>query len=272
MVSTLSNRNPGWQGPGEPTLKYLLGTRLKNVLVLARTRRAEAKHLFLATVADLWNYHVFKRTRASCPCCGWTGKAFLATANWRAVTYQSRCPVCDSRSRHRGLVRYLNLHKDEITNRQVLVFAPERIVLQALANLIEEQGISTTDYQSSDVDFPGEDIQQLSFASQSYDLIICNHVLEHVPDDRAAVRECARVLRAEGMALFTVPGDFEKHDTWCFDFPDGNGHYRHYGMDIVQKFDSAFASTEVVDMSTLGLPREHIRRGDMLFVCRKPIV
>lgn len=263
-----SDMNPGWVGPGVPSLLYL-GRRSKHIVsMIARGRIAEARNVCLATLADTWNFHCRLGNHVQCPCCGWSGKSFIATANWRDVAYQSRCPRCDSRSRHRGLNNFLYKHTYLIRNKEVLVFAPEKIVLEALKEIGGGE-ILTTDYNSTDVDFPGEDIQQLSFSSGQFDLIICNHVLEHVPDDVAAIAESARILKAGGLALFTIPGDFNKQETWSFSQPDQNGHFRHYGLDVVSKFARSFGMVKPIDMSTLGSSIEKIRKGDYLFVCMK---
>ena len=49
------------------------------------------------------------------------------------------------------------------------------------------------------------DITRLEFPDASFDLLVCNHVLEHVPDDRKAMSECWRVLRDNGLAIFSIP-------------------------------------------------------------------
>ena len=76
----------------------------------------------------------------------------------------------------------------------VLHFAPEPV----LKNILKaNKGIcyKSADKFLTDVDFPGEDVQQLSFKSQQFDLIICNHVLEHVPNDEIfAFDRCASRL------------------------------------------------------------------------------
>jgi SAM-dependent methyltransferase len=150
----------------------------------------------------------------------------------------------------------------------ILVFAPERIILRHLTDLTSEP-IYTTDLYRSDVDFPGEDIQNLSFRDGMFALLICNHVLEHVPDDQAALHECARILKGGGVAVFTVPGNFSRSSTWHFDSPDDNGHYRHYGLDIVDKMRLAFETVRAVDMGQVTPPNWKVRAGDYVFICVK---
>lgn len=218
---------------------------------------------------NVWNFQV--RTdpnRAECPCCGWQGPAFITLSNWRAVETQSRCPRCGSSSRHRGLTRLLPELLGEKPPVPALIFAPEARLLEQV-NKLAGGRVSTTDYLREDVDFPGEDIQHLSFADNSFGFLMCNHVLEHIPDDTQALLECGRILRPDGFAVFSLPGDFSVQATWVFDKPDSNGHYRHYGLDVVQKMRQAFKQVDVIDMSAGRDPRWHIRRGDMAFVCRK---
>jgi predicted SAM-dependent methyltransferase len=263
----VSSDNPGWQGKGIPSLAGVGKKLLKGIALIPRDVK-QAKHSVSATLADLWNFHLYNKGNVCCPCCGWKGSSFVATANWRAVAYQSKCPQCDARSRHRGQVLYLKRHQNELAGRKALIFAPEKIILDALKQVNVTQ-IVTTDYNSRDVDLPNEDIQKMSLASETFELIICNHVLEHIPDDQSAIAESARLLASGGIALFTIPGDFDKEATWTFERLDSNGHYRHYGMDVMRKFERAFSSVEALEMYTLASDCEMIRKNEILFVCRK---
>ncbi len=156
----------------------------------------------------------------------------------------------------------------DLPDGELLFFAPELILLRWLSDHSTLK-IVTTDYNSADVDYSGEDIQQLSFPSESFAAILCNHVLEHVPDDRQALMETARVLKPGGVAVFTIPGDYDKQTTRHFDTPDGNGHFRHYGLEVVDLMRSAFPKVETIDMGAQCDPKFGVRRGDMAFVCRK---
>lgn len=151
----------------------------------------------------------------------------------------------------------------------VLVFAPEKVLVNVLSHL--KMNYHTTDLFSIDVDFPGEDIQSLSFADNSYDWVLCNHVLEHVINDIAAMRECFRVIRPGGKAIFTIPGDYHSEETVIYDKPDGNGHYRFYGRDVCRKFGNAGFQVEMFDMGLNNDKKWGIRVGDIAFICSKTV-
>lgn len=250
-----------------PTARRILLQRPRRALGLAlRGQLGQAVRLGLATCADAWNYFGPAERAAACPCCGWHGPAFLAHAG-RRVAFQSVCPVCGARSRHRGLARGLATFLEGMPEGRFLVFAPEAVLLTVLGRI--GCSVATTDAFSVDVDHPGEDIQALSFSDRSHAGLMCNHVLEHVEDDHAAVRECARIVKPGGIALFTIPGDFSKAPTREYRRPDGNGHYRHYGREVEALFRESFSRVDVIDLAT-GAPEEHwIHPNELLFRCTR---
>jgi ubiquinone/menaquinone biosynthesis C-methylase UbiE len=89
------------------------------------------------------------------------------------------------------------------------------------------------------------DIQQMPFEDNSFDIVICNHVLEHVPDDRKAMGEIFRVLRKGGFAVMQVPTNYDMENT--YEDPSITGpaerekhfrqkdHYRLYGRDYLKR-------------------------------------
>lgn len=78
------------------------------------------------------------------------------------------------------------------------------------------------------------DLQAIDRPDASYDLIVCNHVLEHVPDYRAALRELARVLNARGFLLLSFPDPCHLETTVDWGYPKSEEfqHYRMFGRDI----------------------------------------
>jgi SAM-dependent methyltransferase len=168
----------------------------------------------------------------------------------------ARCPNCGARDRQRYLWLYLerrtNLLVDDL---RVLHFAPERIFeewLRSQPNL---------DYVSTDLEraraMVKADITNLPFADDSFDVILCSHVLEHVVDDRKAMRELYRVLRPGGWALVLVPIDFSRGETFedptivapsdrerLFGQAD---HVRIYGRDFTGRLEEAGFTVRVED-------------------------
>jgi hypothetical protein len=260
----------GEPGQGVPTWARQRVELGRVARLAARGEWRRAMHRAHSLLANVWNFQLRAgHDDVECPCCGWRGPAFLSLSNWRAVQHNSGCPGCDSRSRHRGLTLLLpDLLRDK-PDGPSLIFAPERALIGLLDRLLGDT-LRTTDYLRPDVHYPGEDIQQLSFADNRFAFLMCNHVLEHIPDDRAALRECARVLVPGGLAVFTMPGDYHQQRTQVLDEPDANGHLRHYGLDVVEKIRAAgFGTVTPTDMSAGRPARYQIHPGDMAFVCRK---
>ena len=84
------------------------------------------------------------------------------------------------------------------------------------------------------------DLETIDRPSESYDVVICNHVLEHIEDDRRAFREVMRILRPTGLFQFTVPLPQTRAVTEEWGYPDRpHGHYRLYGRDLVDRFAAA---------------------------------
>ena len=81
------------------------------------------------------------------------------------------------------------------------------------------------------------DIQNLDLEDGAFDIVICNHVIEHVADDTAAFREVNRITTDSGFAFVSVPNPAERQQTSDWGEPDWtqHGHYRVYGSDIVER-------------------------------------
>lgn len=89
------------------------------------------------------------------------------------------------------------------------------------------------------------DLEDIDRPCDRYDVVICNHILEHIRDDRQAFREIMRILKPTGLFQFTVPLPQSRAVTEDWGYPDHpHGHYRLYGRDLVDRFGEARPGTK----------------------------
>jgi SAM-dependent methyltransferase len=197
--------------------------RVVRTLVPARLRPA-VKQTWFRAVSPL-----FRGRAVACPCCEAHLRRFV---HYRiSGSLQEMCPVCGSLERHRLLLLFLRERTDLFSKpSRLLHFAPESCLQRHLKQL------STIDYVGADLASPLADVQvditAIPFEDSSFDAIICSHVLEHVPDDRRALRELARVLKPGGWAILQVPLDPDRPVT--FEDPtvtDPRERLRLYGQE-----------------------------------------
>ncbi len=189
-----------------------------------------------------------------------------------------------SLERHRLFWLYLTKKTDFFTTKKrVLHFAPEQAFLKKFRKM-KNLEYTTTDLNSPIADVKA-DICSLPFKDNSYDVIICNHVLEHIPDDTKAMQELFRVLAPGGMAILQVPYEADRTITFEDDsITDQDertrifGQYDHvrvYGMDYFEKLKTIGFSVEAIDF-TKQLSKDDINKyrladGELLPVCKKSI-
>ncbi|MGB1308184.1 MAG: class I SAM-dependent methyltransferase [Oceanihabitans sp.] len=165
-------------------------------------------------------------------------------------------PSTLSLERHRLLWLYLKNETDFFkAEKKVLHFAPEQCFLNRFKKL-ENLEYTTTDLESPIADVKA-DICNLPFKDNSYDIILCNHVLEHIPNDTKAMQELYRVLKPGGFGVFQIPQDLTREKT----FEDNSitdkkertkifGQYDHvrvYGRDYFNKLKSIGFKVDAVD-------------------------
>ena len=191
-------------------------------------------------------------------------------------------PSTLSLERHRLLWLYLKNETDFFTApKKVLHFAPE----QAFYNMFRNQ--KNLDYTTTDLYSPLADVKadicNLPFDDNAYDLILCNHVLEHIPDDTKAMQELYRVLKPGGMGIFQIPQDLSRETT----FEDNSitdpkeraaifGQYDHvrvYGRDYFDKLRSIGFRVVEEDYTAKIIPQDVERYclapGEIIPICYK---
>ncbi|MBO6531569.1 MAG: class I SAM-dependent methyltransferase [Muricauda sp.] len=177
-------------------------------------------------------------------------------------------PSTLSLERHRLLWLYLKNETDFFNKPiKLLHFAPEQAFYQRFKKL-DHITYTTTDLNSPLADVKA-DICHLPFDEDTFDVILCNHVLEHIPDDTKAMQELYRVMKPGGWGIFQIPQDLKREQT----FEDNTitdrkerarifGQYDHvriYGRDYFDKLRSVGFKVEEVDY-TNTLPKEDVEK------------
>ncbi|UUC45810.1 class I SAM-dependent methyltransferase [Flavobacterium cerinum] len=191
-------------------------------------------------------------------------------------------PSTLSLERHRLLWLYLKNETDFFSApKKVLHFAPEQAFYKRFRNQ-KNLDYTTTDLLSPLADVKA-DICNLPFADNSYDLILCNHVLEHIPDDTKAMQELYRVLKPGGMGIFQIPQDLNRATTFEDDsITDPKeraaifGQYDHvrvYGRDYFDKLRSIGFTVTEEDYTQKITPelveRYCLAKGEIIPICHK---
>ncbi|MBE7640890.1 methyltransferase domain-containing protein [Salegentibacter sp. BLCTC] len=191
-------------------------------------------------------------------------------------------PSTLSLERHRLLWLYLKNETDFFSKDfKVLHFAPEQAFYKRFRKL-KNLEYTTTDLNSPLADVKA-DICDLPFKENEFDFILCNHVLEHIPDDNRAMQELYRVLKPGGTAILQIPQDLNRKNT----FEDNSitdreererifGQYDHvriYGRDYFDKLRNIGFKVEEVDytkqLSAETIDKYRLAKGEVIPVCYK---
>jgi len=151
-----------------------------------------------------------KGDKVECPVCGGKFKKFLPYG-YVHKRENALCPKCLSLERHRLMWLFMQENDLFSESLKVLHIAPEQPFLKRFRKN------SNCDYTTGDLFSPLADVkfdvQDIPFEDNTFDLVICNHVLEHVTDDKKAMREFYRILKEGGNAILQVPLFNENENT-----------------------------------------------------------
>ena len=191
-------------------------------------------------------------------------------------------PSTLSLERHRLLWLYLKNETNFFSkNLKVLHFAPEQAFYKRFRKL------KNLDYTTTDLNSPLADVQadicDLPFKDNEFDFILCNHVLEHIPDDTKAMQELYRILKPEGTAILQIPQDLNREITFEDDTITDRkererifGQYDHvriYGRDYFEKLRSINFKVEEVnytaDLTSEEIDRYRLAKGEIIPICYK---
>ncbi len=217
------------------------------------------------------------------PISGKTYRKFLPYGYTKSVSRQNAlCPGSLSLERHRLLWLYLKEKTNFFTaNHKLLHIAPEQCfykLFKAMPNL----NYVTGDYNSPIADYHF-DLHKAPFDDNSFDVIFCHHVLEHVEDADQCLRELYRMMKPGGFGIFQIPQDVNRYLTyedktittekereihfWQKD------HVRLFGLDYKDKLIAAGFNVTVEDYTKQITPqlveRYGLPKDELLYICRK---
>lgn len=212
------------------------------------------------------------------------GKSFrkFLSYGYTKLRKNALSPSTLSLERHRLLWLYLKnetvLFEKKI---KLLHFAPEQAFYKRFKKL------SNIQYDTIDINSPlakiKADICDLPIKENTYDFILCNHVLEHVLDDNKAMSELYRVLKKGGTGIFQVPIDMKREKTFQDDSITDKlernkifGQYDHvrvYGKDYFKKLEDTGFKVQQIDYSKKFSDKEILKfsiiKGEIIPVCTK---
>lgn len=221
-----------------------------------------------------------------CPICGGEKRKFLPYG-YGKVREDALCPKCLSLERHRLLWHYLmnnDSERERIKNLPtILHIAPEVCLMREFKRiyLSAPQNYITADLESplADMHF---DVQQIPMADSSVDIIICNHLLEHVESDYKALTEMYRIMRSGGMGVMLAPIDYTLETTFEDDTitdpkqrAEVFGQYDHrriYGKDYLERLRAAGFEAFEIDYAAEFSDSDRTKfsfGSDKLYIVRK---
>lgn len=192
----------------------------------------------------------------------------------------AKCPYCGALERHRFLAYVLDQHAAVLaTSDAVLDIAPQKQIAALLKRQAGQAYVATDLFDHLDIDIR-TDLTTMPFVSGTFDAIVCYHVLEHIPDDRAAMRELSRVLKPGGLLFLQVPW---RRQTITDEDPDApveerlrrfgqDDHVRYYGSDFEDRLAQNGLRPGRIRPSSL-LTQSQLRRygipaKDFMWICR----
>ncbi|HLP11032.1 MAG TPA: class I SAM-dependent methyltransferase [Flavobacteriales bacterium] len=192
------------------------------------------------------------------------------------------CPNCLSLERHRLMWMYLNENTDFFTaQKTVLHIAPEQCFLKRF------KAMKNLKYTTADIESPIADVKMdlhnAPFEDNTFDVIFCNHVLEHVKDDKQCMRELYRIMKPGGFGIFQVPIDYTRATTYedpsIVTPEDREKHYwqkdhmRLFGSDYHKQLETVGFKVECNEMASKMDPakadRFRLMKSEILYISRK---
>ena len=204
--------------------------------------KKEIKKLYRTVHAPIFKLMYASKPSYQCPICHYIGP-FKDYNVHTGIRKDARCPSCDALERHRIQFLVLNKILPQLgSDARILHFAPEEFFKPFFQEKFRN-------YETADLFMKGVthniDIQNIPFDDNSYDFIYASHVLEHIPDDKKALREIYRILKPSGIAILPVPIVCNETVEYSEPNPFEELHVRAPGIDYYSRYTDVFDKVEV---------------------------
>ena len=221
---------------------------------------------------------IYRGREVECPVCRHSYRKFLPYGRINPRP-NALCPSCLSLERHRLIWLYLQSETDFFQRpQQVLHIAPEHCFISRFK---KQHG---SGYVTADLESPlakvKMDIHKMPFPDNQFDVVLCNHVLEHVQDDIQAMLEICRVMKPGGYAILQVPffhpipevtvEDVTITEPRAREKAFGQAdHVRKFGNDYAQRIERAGLRAEKNTFAATQPARFGVSNKEIIYVGRK---
>ncbi len=214
----------------------------------------------------LINFILYFGWNRRCPVCGKYSRKFKKAGI--VSREDAQCPYCGALERHRfaWLYFYKKTNLFDETSKTMLHVAPEECFITHLRKHLGQNYVTADLLKEADAKM---DITDIQYPDEYFDIIYCSHVLEHVQDDKKAIKEFYRVLKQKGWAILLVPITADK----TFEDPTivnpserlrvfgQEDHVRQYGPDYVNRLHESGFKVEVSNVAKLFEKKDIITMG-----------
>lgn len=224
---------------------------------------------------------LFLGAKYTCPCCGWKLRAFTHGGSSIKVRHLGYCPRCNSKARHRRVWLYLQQNTNLFSERLSLFHISPKFSLSRQFTRMQRLDYVAMDIQDRANINILANLTATPLEAESFDAVICVHVLEHIQEDYRAIQELYRVMKPGGWAIVSVPIhlDQKTYEDPSITTTEGRrkafgetSHFRFYGYDLIERLEACGFQVQLnlaKDIDQKTVEKYGLKDDENIFYCRK---